>query len=108
MTTPQSVLAAFAIILVDLFARAGLDKVLALIGSPETIALWAQLQSVVELVSAVTIVGVLTGLTVMIAQLHEPSDEPVLLRHALKLASRWLSGRTKNVSNRKLDLICTS
>jgi O-antigen/teichoic acid export membrane protein len=86
VTTPQSVLAAFAIILVDLFARAGLDKVLALIGSPETIALWAQLQSVVELVSAVTIVGVYTGLTVMIAQLHEPSDEPVLLRHALKLA----------------------
>jgi O-antigen/teichoic acid export membrane protein len=86
VTTPQSVLAAFAIILIDLFARAGLDKVLALIGSPEIIALWAQLQSVVELVSAVTIVGVLTGLTVMIAQLHEPSDEPVLLRHALKLA----------------------
>jgi O-antigen/teichoic acid export membrane protein len=86
VTTPQSVLAAFAIILIDLFARAGLDKVLALVGSPETIALWAQLQSVVELVSAVTIVGVLTGLTVIIAQLREPSDEPVLLRYALKLA----------------------
>lgn len=86
MTTPQSVLAAFAIILIDLFARAGLDKVLALVGGPETIALWAQLQSVVELVSGVTIVGVLTGLTVMIAQLHEPSGEPILLRHALKLA----------------------
>ncbi len=86
MTTPQSVLVAFAIILIDLLARAGLDKVLALVGGPETIALWAQLQSVVELVSAVAIVGVLTGLTVMIAQLHEPSDEPVLLRHALKLA----------------------
>ena len=85
MTTPQSVLAAFAIILIDLFARAGLDKVLAIAGSPKTIALWAQLQSVVELVSGVTIVGVLTGLTVTIAQVNKASEESVLLRYALTL-----------------------
>lgn len=85
MTTIQSVLAAFAIIFIDLAGRAGLDKVLALIGGPEIIALWAQLQSVMDLVSSVTLAGVLTGLTVMIAQVRKPSKEPVLLRYALKL-----------------------
>lgn len=85
MTTPQSVLAAFAIILIDLSSRAGLDKVLALAGDPETIALWAQLQSVAELVSAVALAGVLTGLTVMVAQVREPREISSLLRHALKL-----------------------
>jgi O-antigen/teichoic acid export membrane protein len=85
LTTIQSVLAAFAIIFIDLAGRAGLDKVLALAGGPETIALWAQLQSVVELVSAVTLAGVLQGLTVMIAQARESHEEPILLRNALKL-----------------------
>lgn len=85
MTTIQSVFAAFAIIFIDLAGRAGLDKVLALVGGPEAIALWAQLQSVIELVSAVTLAGVLTGLTVMVAQVRQPAEEPILLRHALKL-----------------------
>jgi PST family polysaccharide transporter len=85
VTTPQSVFAASAIILIDLFARAVLDKVLAAVGSPETIALWAQLQSVVELVGGVSVAGVLAGLTVMMAQVRNPSDEPVLLRYALGL-----------------------
>ena len=85
MTSIQSVLAAFSIILIDLLGRAGLDKVLALTGGPVTVALWAQLQSVVELVGAVTMAGVLQGLTVMIAQVREPRDERSLLRDALKL-----------------------
>ena len=85
MTSIQSVLAAFSIILIDLLGRAGLDKVLALAGGPVMVALWAQLQSVVELVSAVTIAGVLQGLTVMIAQANESRDERSLLRDALKL-----------------------
>ena len=57
LTTIQSVLAAFAIILIDLIGRAGLDKVLALAGGPAIVALWAQLQSVVELVSTVALAG---------------------------------------------------
>ncbi|MGB8410835.1 MAG: hypothetical protein WCE58_13130, partial [Gallionella sp.] len=61
MTSIQSVLASFAIILIDLLGRAGLDKVLALAGGPAIVALWAQLQSVVELVGAVTAAGVLQG-----------------------------------------------
>jgi PST family polysaccharide transporter len=85
LTSIQSVLAAFAIILIDLLGRAGLDKVLALTGGPSMVALWAQLQSVVELVSAVTMAGVLQGLTVLITQVSDPRDERSLLRDALKL-----------------------
>lgn len=85
MTSIQSVLAAFAIILIDLSCRAGLDKALALVAGPATVALWAQLQSLVELVGAVAIAGVLQGLTVLIAQARETRDERVLLGAALKL-----------------------
>lgn len=85
MTSIQSVLAAFTIILIDLLGRAGLDKVLALAGGPVMVGLWAQLQSVVELVSAVTMAGVLQGLTVMVAQVNTTQDERRLLRDALKL-----------------------
>ena len=85
MTSFQSVLAALAIILVDLLSRAGLDKVLALMGGPTMVALWAQLQSVVELVGGVTMAGVLQGLTVLITQVNDSRDERSLLRNALKL-----------------------
>ena len=85
MTSVQSVLAAFAIILIDLLGRAGLDKILALAGGPAMVALWAQLQSAVELVGAVTTAGVLQGLTVLVAQVNELRDERSLLRDALKL-----------------------
>jgi len=86
LTSIRSVLAAFAIILIDLCTRAGLDKVLALVGGPAMVALWAQLQSVVEVVCVVAMVGVLQGLTVLIAQARETRDERILLDAALKLA----------------------
>ena len=85
MTSIQSVLAAFAIILIDLMGKAGLDKVLALSGGPSMVALWAQLQSVLDLVSGVAITGVVQGLTVLIAQVRDPRDESSLLQSALKL-----------------------
>ncbi len=85
LTSIQSVLAAFAIILIDLMGRAGLDKVLALAGGPAMVALWAQLQSVAELVNAVALTGVLQGLTVLVTQVREPRDERSLLRATLKL-----------------------
>jgi len=85
LTSPQSILAAFAIILIDLFGRAVLDKVMALAGDPAMVALWAQLQSVVELVSAVALAGVLQGLTVLIAQARDSRDERSLLQSALRL-----------------------
>jgi len=78
-------LAAFAIILIDLLGRAGLDKVLALTGGPTLVAHWAQLQSVVEMVSSVALAGVLQGLTVMITQVRESRDVRSLLRASLKL-----------------------
>jgi len=79
------VLAALGIILVDLVGRAGLDKVLALAGDPTMVAHWAQLQSVVELVSSVALAGVLQGLTVLITQARTPRGESGLLSAALKL-----------------------
>jgi PST family polysaccharide transporter len=85
VTTPSSVLAALAIILLDLTGRAGLDKMLAWTSTPETIALWAQLQSVVDLVVGVAAAGVIQGLSVMVAQARSPLEAPLLLRHALKL-----------------------
>ena len=86
MTSFQSVLSALAIILIDLLGRAGLDKVLALHGGPTVVALWAQLQSIVELVGGVTMAGVLQGLTVLITQASDARDERSLLRDALKLS----------------------
>ena len=85
MTSIPSVLAAFTIILIDLLGRAGLDKVLALSGGPAMVALWAQLQSVLELVSGVAIAGIVQGLTVLVTQVRESRDERNLLQSALKL-----------------------
>lgn len=86
MTSITSVLAALTIILLDLFGRAVLDKVLALSGGPTLVALWAQLQSVVELVSSVALAGVLQGLTVLVAQVRAAHDERSLLHASIKLA----------------------
>ncbi|MGC2165493.1 MAG: hypothetical protein WA632_05720 [Gallionella sp.] len=86
MTSIQSIAASLAIILIDLLGRAGLDKVLALANSPAEIGLWAQLQSVFDLIAGVAITGVLQGLTVMTAQTRDPRDEAGLLQSALKLA----------------------
>jgi PST family polysaccharide transporter len=85
LTSALSVLAAFAIILIDLLGRAGLDKVLALADGPVMVALWAQLQSVLDLVSGVATTGVVQGLTVLTAQVRDPRDERSLLQTALKL-----------------------
>jgi PST family polysaccharide transporter len=85
MTSALSVLAAFAVILLDLAGRAGLDKVLALSGTPALVAMWAQLQSVVDLVSGVALTGLAPGLTVLIAQAKTREDVACLLRAALRL-----------------------
>jgi hypothetical protein len=85
LTSPLSILAAFAIILIDLLGRAGLDKVLAVIAGPATVGLWAQIQSVVDVVSGVAITGVLQGLTVTVSQARGPAEERALLNAALRL-----------------------
>jgi len=85
LTSIQSVLAAFGIILIDLSGRAGLDKVLAISGDPTIVAQWAQVQSVVELVSTVALAGVLQGLTVLITKMPDSNDTRRLLSAALRL-----------------------
>jgi PST family polysaccharide transporter len=85
MTSARNVAASLLIILLDLSVRAGLDKILAVTGEPATIAQWAQLQSILDLVSGVAITGVLQGLTVLTAQLQHPREEGRLLQSALAL-----------------------
>jgi O-antigen/teichoic acid export membrane protein len=86
MTSTRGLLAASAIILIDLLGRAGLDKVLALAAGPAMVGLWAQVQSVVDLVSGVVTTGVLQGLTVTVSQARGQGEERALLRLGLRLA----------------------
>ncbi|MBS0337737.1 MAG: hypothetical protein JSS40_13135 [Proteobacteria bacterium] len=83
MTNPARVLTALAIILAGLLGRAAIDKILALRAGPESVALWAQLQSVVDLVLGVTIAGVGHGLTVLVAQASTEGVQRRLMRAAL-------------------------
>jgi len=59
------------------------DKVLALRGGGEAVALWAQLASVVDMVAGIALAGIGGGLTVLIAQAGEPERRRELLRQAL-------------------------
>jgi len=77
VTNHARLLAALAVIFAGLLGRAAIDKILALRAGPESVALWAQLQSVVDLVVGVTMAGVGHGLTVLVAQ---ASGEGVLRR----------------------------
>jgi O-antigen/teichoic acid export membrane protein len=60
-----------------------MDKVLALRGGAETVALWAQLSSVIDLVSGVSLAGIGGGLTVLVAQAAAPERQHPLLAQAL-------------------------
>jgi O-antigen/teichoic acid export membrane protein len=59
------------------------DKVLALRGGAEAVALWAQLSSVIELVAGIALAGIGGGLAVLVAQAAEPERRRELLRQAL-------------------------
>jgi O-antigen/teichoic acid export membrane protein len=61
------------------------DKVLALRGGGEAVALWAQLASVVDLVAGIALAGIAGGLTVLVAQASDPERRRDLLRHALAI-----------------------
>jgi len=84
LTPATRALAAFAVILAGLAGRAGVDKILALRGGPDMVALWAQLQSVVDLVCGVALAGIGSGLTVLVAQAH--ADALRLLRCSIRPA----------------------
>jgi O-antigen/teichoic acid export membrane protein len=74
-----------AFVVIGLLGRALIDKLIALRGTPETVAVWAQLQSIVDLVCGVVLAGIGTGLSVLISR-SETTDERVgLLNSALRL-----------------------
>ena len=58
---------------------------LALRGGGELVALWAQLFSVIEMVSGVALSGVAAGLSVLVAQTAPPERQVLLLWRALRL-----------------------
>jgi PST family polysaccharide transporter len=75
----------FAVIAVGLAGRSALDKVLAVRGGAELVALWAQVSSVIEMVAAVALSGVGAGLSVLAAQTHLAERQQLFLRRALIL-----------------------
>lgn len=78
-------LLALAIIAVGLAGRSALDKILALRGGAELVALWAQLSSLIEMVASVALSGVGAGLSVLVAQTRLHERQQLLLRRALAL-----------------------
>lgn len=86
-TSPRHLAYAFAIILLGLAARAGIDKLLALSGGAAQVALWAQVQSVVEMVVGVVAVGLGQGLTVLVAQQPAGAVQRDIFRGALALGA---------------------
>ena len=58
---------------------------LSLRGGPELVALWAQLYSVIELVSGVALAGVGVGISVLVAQTQRTGHQRALLRESMRL-----------------------
>jgi O-antigen/teichoic acid export membrane protein len=61
------------------------DKILALRGGAELVALWAQLSSVIEMIAGVALAGVGAGLSVLVAQTGRAERQYLFLRRALVL-----------------------
>ena len=74
-----------AITAIGLAGRSGIDKLLALRGGGELVALWAQLSSVIEMIAGVALAGVGAGLSVLVAQTARPERQQLFLRRALFL-----------------------
>jgi O-antigen/teichoic acid export membrane protein len=74
-----------AITAVGLAGRSGIDKLLALRGGGELVALWAQLSSVIEMIAGVALAGVGAGLSVLVAQTARPERQQLFLRRGLSL-----------------------
>ena len=74
-----------AITAIGLAGRSLVDKVLALRGGAELVALWAQLSSVMEMIAGVALAGVGAGLSVLVAQTSRGERQQLFLRRALFL-----------------------
>ena len=68
-----------------LAGRSALDKLLALRGGADLVALWAQLASLIEVVSGVALAGLGTGLAVYAARTRSAERQKELLAEALKI-----------------------
>jgi PST family polysaccharide transporter len=68
-----------------LSGRSALDKLLALRGGADLVALWAQLVSLMDVVSGVALAGIGTGLSVYVARTSRLERQREFLREALKL-----------------------
>ena len=75
---------ALAVITVGLAGHSALDKILALRGGAELVALWAQLSSLIEVVAAVASSGVAAGLSVLVAQTPLPERQQLFLHGCRK------------------------
>jgi PST family polysaccharide transporter len=76
---------ALAITAAGLAGRSALDKVLALRGGAELVALWAQLASVIELLTGIASAGVATGLAIYVARTRIEERRQDFLREALRI-----------------------
>jgi O-antigen/teichoic acid export membrane protein len=74
-----------ALTAIGLAGRSAIDKILALRGGAELVALWAQLSSVIEMIAGVALAGVGAGLSVLVAQTARPERQQLFLRRALFL-----------------------
>ena len=74
-----------AITAIGLAGRSAIDKILALRGGAELVALWAQISSVMEMIAGVALAGVGAGLSVLVAQTARHERQQLFLRRALSL-----------------------
>ena len=74
-----------AITVIGLAGRSVIDKILALRGGAELVALWAQLASVMEMIAGIALAGVGAGLSVLVAQTSRGERQQLFLRRALFL-----------------------
>jgi O-antigen/teichoic acid export membrane protein len=81
----SKLLLTLAITAIGLAGRSAIDKILALRGGAELVALWAQLSSVIEMTAGVALAGVGAGLSVLVAQTARPERQQLFLRRALFL-----------------------
>jgi len=79
------ILLTLAITAFGLAGRSVVDKILALRGGAELVALWAQLSSVIEMIAGVALAGVGAGLSVLVAQTARHERQQLFLRRALLL-----------------------
>ena len=82
---PIKLLLTLAITAAGLAGRSALDKLLALRGGAELVALWAQLASVIEILTGIAGAGVATGLAVYVARTSIDERRQDFLREALRV-----------------------